>query len=104
MALPCDDENRTLFQASTKIKIENGKKTSFWHDKWLNGIALKDQAPNLFKRARFKNRTVAKEILNKNWIMAVRHIAPRGELEEFIKLWLLLKDVRLSDEVTDSIV
>jgi hypothetical protein len=104
MSLPCDDEDRTLFQASTKIKIGNGKKASFWHDKWLNGVALKDQAPNLFKRIRFKNRIVAKKMLNKNWIRAGRHIVSRVELEEFIKLWSLLQDVCLSDEASDSIV
>jgi hypothetical protein len=94
LSLPCHDEDRALFQASTKIKLRNGKKASFWHDKWLNGIALKDQAPNLFKRTHFKSRTVAKELLNKNWIIAVRRISS-VELVEFIKLWSLLKNVCL---------
>jgi hypothetical protein len=65
---------------------------------------LKEQAPNLFKRAHFKNRTVAKELLNKNWIVNVRRLSTRAELIEFIKLWLLLKNVCLRDEVNDFIV
>jgi hypothetical protein len=104
MCLPCDDEDRALFQASTELKLGNGRKASFWHDKWLNGIILKDQAPNLFKRACFKNRTVAKEHANKNWIVAVCHISSRQELVEFIEIWSLLKNVCLREEVSDSII
>jgi hypothetical protein len=46
---------------------------------------------------------MAEELSNKNWIFAIRRIATRVELDEFIILWSLLKDVSLSDEVSDSI-
>jgi hypothetical protein len=70
MALPCDAQDWALFQASTEIKLGNGKKPSFWQDKWLDGNAPKEIAPNLFKLTHFKNRTVAKELDNNNWIPA----------------------------------
>jgi hypothetical protein len=63
MPLPCDDEDLALFQASTEIKIGNGKKALFWHDRWLGGRAPKDMAPHLFNLAHFKNRTM-KELNN----------------------------------------
>jgi hypothetical protein len=47
---------------------------------------------------------VAKELLNKNWIVGVCRLSTRAELIEFIKLWLLLKNLCLRDEVNDSIV
>jgi hypothetical protein len=31
--IPCDEDDIVLFQASTKIKLGNGKKVIFWHDK-----------------------------------------------------------------------
>jgi hypothetical protein len=42
------------------------KKLIFLHDKWLEGMAPIDVAPNLYKKAHFKKRTVAKELWNKN--------------------------------------
>jgi hypothetical protein len=54
MAIPCDDDDLAPFQASTCIQVENGKKSMFWHDRWLQGLAPKDIAPNLFCLAHFK--------------------------------------------------
>jgi hypothetical protein len=68
LALPCDEQDKTLFQASTEISTGNGKKASFWHDNWLQGKSSKDISPLLFKLAHFKKRTVEKELLNSNWI------------------------------------
>jgi hypothetical protein len=85
MPLPCDDEDLALFQASTEIKIENGKKALFWHDRWLGGKAPKDMAPHLFNLAHFKNRMM-KELNNKNWIHLVHRISTTEEFQEFINL------------------
>jgi hypothetical protein len=38
----------------------------FWHDKLLDGVAPASIAMSLFKKAHFKRRNVAKELLNKN--------------------------------------
>jgi hypothetical protein len=74
-----------------------GEKARFWHDKWLDGMAPISVAPNLFKKACFKKRTVAKELCNNSWISAARHISTRQELIEFVKLWSHLKNVRLDN-------
>jgi hypothetical protein len=86
MVLPCDDEDRALFHASTQINLGHGEKALFWHDRWLDGTSPKEIAPNLFKLAHFKNRSVAKELVNRNWIKSVRHISTTQELSEYIKL------------------
>jgi hypothetical protein len=70
-AIPRDEDGIALFQASTEIKLRNGKKTIFWHDKWLNGAVPIDIALNLFKKAHFKKRTIARELWNKSWMCAV---------------------------------
>lgn len=49
-----DKTDRDLFFASTFFTIGNGKDTPFWEAKWLNGVAPKTLAPNLYKKARFK--------------------------------------------------
>jgi hypothetical protein len=89
-----------LFWASTSIALGNGEKAVFWHDKWMDRVAPISVAPNLFKKARFKKRTVAIELRNNNWMYAARHISTHLE---FVKLWSLLKNVRVRSHVKDSI-
>jgi hypothetical protein len=48
-----------LCRACTRIIIGNGQQKSFWKDKWLNGQAPKDIAPECFRLAWRKNQTVA---------------------------------------------
>jgi hypothetical protein len=35
--VPVDSTNLALFNAATTISIGDGRKTSFWHNNWLNG-------------------------------------------------------------------
>jgi hypothetical protein len=61
----------------------------------MDGVTPVCIAPNLFKKVHFKRRSVAKELQNNNWMSAACHISTRHELLEFVKLWSLLKNVRL---------
>jgi hypothetical protein len=54
MVIPCDDQDLAMFQVSTCIRVGNGRKAIFWQDRWLQGLAPKDIAPNLFGLAHFK--------------------------------------------------
>jgi hypothetical protein len=54
MTLPCDDQDKALFQASMEIKLGDGKKAIFLYDKWLKGKTPKEIAPNVYKLAHFK--------------------------------------------------
>jgi hypothetical protein len=81
------------------IKLGNGEKAMFWHDKWLDGVAPISIAPSLYKKAHFKRRTIAKELTNKNWMRLASHISTRQELIEFVKLWSVLKSVQLRGKV-----
>jgi hypothetical protein len=56
-----DMTDRALFFASTVITVGDGKNTPFWEARSINGVATKELAPNLYKQARFKSRTVHKE-------------------------------------------
>jgi hypothetical protein len=104
MPIPCDDQGMTLFQASTIIKLGDGKKAKFWWDKWLDGETPKDIASHLFALVHFKQRTVSKELPNKNWIRAVRRLSSSDELHEFINLWGRVRDITLSQTDSDEIL
>jgi hypothetical protein len=96
--------DRSLFHASTRISLGNGEKALFWHDRWLQGKTPKEIAPNLFKIAHFKNRTVAKELTNKSWIRTVQKITSSHQLWEFENLWMLVRDTNLHGTEKDAII
>jgi hypothetical protein len=85
------------------ICLGNRRNAIFWHDKWLNGSTPIDIALNLYKLPCFKSRMVARELRNKSWMGAARHISSREELVEFIKLWSLIKNIKLREEENDHI-
>jgi hypothetical protein len=70
----------------------------------MDGVAPVCIAPNLFKKVHFKGRSVAKELQNNNWMSTACHISTRHELLEFVKLWSLLKNVRLRSQNKDTII
>jgi hypothetical protein len=80
-----------------------GKRHNSGHDKWLNGSAPIDLAPNLYKLARYKSRMAEKELRNKRWMGVAHHINSREQLVEFIKLWNLIKSINLREYENDHI-
>jgi hypothetical protein len=92
-----------LFRASTKITLGNGKVTSFWHDNWCGRGPLSIWAPDLFKIASQKNRTVAKELSDYNWIRSIASISTPTQLAQYLELRDIIHTVTLIPEQTDSI-
>lgn len=93
-----DEIERQLFFASTEIMVGNGKNTPFWEAKWVNGAAPRDLAPNLYKREKYKYRTVHKEIQNFNWIRNLHNIDSQTLMEEYVLLFSALATVTLTQE------
>lgn len=59
---PCDAVDQQLFQSCTKITVGNGARTTFWTDRWLDGVAPMELAPGLYNIARHKMISVADAI------------------------------------------
>lgn len=93
-----DKSDRDLFFASTYITVGDGKNTPFWEANWLNGASPKYLAPNLYEQARFKFRTVAKELRNNNWITGLKELDSQILLNEFALLYTALNSVVLNNE------
>jgi hypothetical protein len=62
------------------------------------GAALRDVAPNLYKRVRFKNRSVAFELQNHNWIRNIHRINSTNLLDEYVTLLLMISGIYLNSE------
>jgi len=52
MDVPCDETDRQLFSAATKVTLGDGAKALFWRSTWLDGASPKDIAPDIFQQAR----------------------------------------------------
>jgi hypothetical protein len=61
-----DYTDRQLFFSLTVISIGNRRNTPFWERRWISGASPRELAPNLFKAARFKARSVYIELSNNN--------------------------------------
>lgn len=73
MELPCDEGDRALFSATTKVTLGDGKTTKFWTCPWTGGATLKLAFPAVFKHSRRKNRTVCAALADDTWIKDLRH-------------------------------
>jgi hypothetical protein len=98
-----DKTDRAFFFASSVMRVGDGRNTPFWESRWLNGVSPKELAPNLFNQARFKQRTVHKELQQFNWITNIQSIGTEDLLDEFILLFTLLSEVQLLEE-KDTII
>jgi hypothetical protein len=103
--LPCNELDRLLFNASTKVTIGDGKKARFWHSNWLDGEAPRHLAAHLFELVKRKNRSVKLELQNNSWIRSLNgRITTAVQVEEFISLWIRIQNIHLTQGVRDSIV
>jgi mannosylglycoprotein endo-beta-mannosidase len=100
--VPCSEVDHQLFRASTVVTLGNGTQERFWNSSWLEVMAPRDMAPNLFKLAWRKNRTAAEELTNHHWTRGLWRMSTADEIAEFILLWDKLQHIQLTDE-TDSI-
>jgi hypothetical protein len=64
----------------------------------VRGAAPRELVPNLYKLARFKKRSVSKELHNSNWIRNLQGIHTTEQLEEFTLLFMALEDINLNDQ------
>lgn len=73
-----------LFRACTSITLDNGQRTSFWHDRWLQGHILKELAPELFRLAWRKNEKASVVLMDGNWKRGLRRLATTTEINQYV--------------------
>jgi hypothetical protein len=69
----------------------------------MHGKAPIELAPNLFKIARWKQRSIKIELQGDNWIRSLSNIGTTSEVEEFTLLFMAISFVQLLDQ-KDNIV
>ncbi|KAF8730242.1 hypothetical protein HU200_017220 [Digitaria exilis] len=90
-----------LFRTCTTIVLGDGRRVSFWHDRWLQGKSPKEIAPNIYRLAWRKNERVATTLANGHWKRGLRRMNTTEQINEYVELWGLIRDVRLGTQPDD---
>ena len=72
------------------VKVQNGRKNSFWLDKWLGGMSLKDRYPDIFTLAQHQQKTVA-EMWTQGWDLIFRRNLNDWEIPRILELFKVLE-------------
>jgi hypothetical protein len=85
--VPCTEADKQLFGTCTVVTVRNGQTAKFWESSWLDGRAPRDIAPDLYKLAWRKNRSVADDLQDDNWTRGVWRMTSADQIAQFILLW-----------------
>ena len=105
MDVPCDETDRQLFNAATKVTLGNGAKALFWHSAWLDGASPKDIAPDIFLASKKKNKTVHHALQGNSWVQDINipAINAHQKLTQFVALWDRLQHIYVNVNTSDHI-
>jgi hypothetical protein len=72
-ALPTLDDQKAhdVFDSLVAIRVGDGARTLFWHDRWINGMSVSDYAPKVHAKVatQCKNRRMVQHALvNHRWL------------------------------------
>ncbi|WVZ79516.1 hypothetical protein U9M48_027087 [Paspalum notatum var. saurae] len=100
-------EVRCLFQASVVFEIGDGRQALFWKDRWIAGASVEDIAPAVIelvaKRTR-SSQSVAVALQGNQWIRELRGGLSVQAINQYLKLWDAVQEIRLSPSVPDRIL
>lgn len=80
--------------------VGDGTSALFWADRWLDGRAISELAPNLVQlvpRRTQKNRTVREDLADRSWIRHIQGILDPIALWQYLRIWERLRMVKHSD-------
>jgi hypothetical protein len=87
------------FAVSTTMVTGNGESALFWEDRWLDGKAMKEVAPEVYAlvpKRRRKARTVRQALMDRTWIADIVGAPSALALWQYVQLWIRLRDTQLS--------
>jgi len=94
-------KEQAIFFASTTVELGNGHNTLFWEDRWINGRAVREIAPQLYDcipKRRRKQRTVAEGLAGNFWARDIRGTLGIHEVGQYLQIWQAIANTLLNDE------
>jgi hypothetical protein len=99
--LKFSEDEHALFFASTHLIPGNGQTGKFWEDRWINGLAIREIAPQLYAcihKHRRKARTIAAGLHEHAWARDIQGNLGIDELGQYLKIWRMLEPFQLNDQ------
>lgn len=84
-----DKTTQALFRAATTSVLGDGESTQFWEDRWLEGQALRHQAPALYAATNTAGRrmSVAKALQDHAWARRITGALTVNVILDYIMVW-----------------
>nr|CAH67882.1 OSIGBa0153E02-OSIGBa0093I20.11 [Oryza sativa] len=105
---PCDEIDKDLFAASTKITVGDGNMTRFWDSTWIDGRRPKDLMPLVYAISKNRKKSLHQGKEDDTWVDDL--IFDAGStitvnlVEQLVRLWEAVRNVQLVSEEPDQIV
>jgi hypothetical protein len=79
------------------VVVGDGASTKFWTDRWLPAGAIPSFTPNLFRAVgrRRLGRSVRDALADRRWVRDITGARTVPVLCEYVRLWMMLRDVQL---------
>lgn len=97
--IPISPKEQSFVAASTLCSVGDGMSILFWEDSWVQGSSIWSLTPTVYAAvsARFqKKRTVAEALQDRHWIRDITSALGIQTILEYLSLWCVVRDVRLS--------
>jgi hypothetical protein len=101
-----DKEAEGVFRSLSTFSIGDGRKTLFWHDRWINGFTAEELAPEVTAKVltRRKNtRWVAEALENDEWLNVIEEELRLEGGAQCIRLWEAVDTVQTDGSRPDQI-
>ena len=86
------------------IKLGNGRKTSFWEDRWLEQGSSSTLFPNFFTLNQQQRATVAEMWSNQGWNLSFRRPLNDWEIQRLVEFYKVLGQFKGTIDAQDSMV
>jgi hypothetical protein len=86
-----------------QIHLGDSGRALFWHDSWCEHGPLHLWAPDLYKIATRKKRTIEKETKDGNWISSIAGLTTLVQLSQYLEIWDIVASLQLVPGQPDSI-
>jgi hypothetical protein len=93
-----------VFDSLVKIMVGKGDRVLFWHDRWLQGLCVKDIAPTVWDAVavrRRKKRTVQEALANDRWTTDIRGELPADGFHQYVLLSIAILNTERDPEQQD---
>lgn len=104
---PCDETDKLLFAAATKITVGDGNTARFWDSAWLDGQRPKDIMPLVYAISKKRGKSLREGIENDTWI---EDLKLNGNttftvdlIRQLVSLWSATQGILLNQDEPDHI-